>query len=59
MGAKVSGRSGLWDSHPDADVGRVLQPDLEGQRDVQTLVDSNLFGLRERDDERLSPQPAA
>ena len=54
--AMVSGRSGLWDSHPDADVGRVLQPDLKGRKYVHTSVDSNQFGLRERNYE--IPKPA-
>ncbi len=41
-----------WDSHPDADVVRVLQPRLSGSH----AAHSNRFGLSERDFE--TPKPA-
>jgi hypothetical protein len=41
-----------WDSHPDADIGRVLQPKLEGAEGPR----SNRFGLSEAEFE--IPKPA-
>jgi hypothetical protein len=40
--------AGIWDSHNDPDVGRVLLPRLAGHvTEGQITVDSNLFGMRE------------
>jgi lysophospholipase L1-like esterase len=41
--------SGLWDSHPDPDVARVLQPRLDGRELLGVPVSSNRFGMRERE----------
>jgi len=46
---------GLWDSHNDPDVGRVLQPRLSSRESFDTVVSSNRFGLRER--EYALPKP--
>ncbi len=51
----VSRGSGVWDSHVDPDVGRVLQPDLDGRDLLGEPVSSNRFGMRERD---FGPKPA-
>jgi hypothetical protein len=51
----VAAGSGLWDSHPDADVARVLQPGLRDRDDLGTAVSSNAFGMRER--EYALPRP--
>lgn len=47
---------GLWDSHNDPDVGRVLQPRLRERESFGSRVSSNRLGLRERDFEL--PKPA-
>ncbi len=39
---------GIWDSHPDADVARVLQRGLDERRSGHHHVTSNGLGLRER-----------
>ncbi len=47
----TKGSSGVWDSHPDADVARVLMPSLVDARQLgyrETPIDSNRFGMRER-----------
>jgi hypothetical protein len=49
IGARVAGTAGAYDSHPDADVARLLLPNLRGRDDAGTSVDSNAFGMRERD----------
>ncbi|HVQ24721.1 MAG TPA: hypothetical protein VMV01_06080 [Planctomycetota bacterium] len=49
VGARVAGTPGAYDSHPDADVARLLLPNLRGREDTGTLIDSNAFGMRERD----------
>jgi hypothetical protein len=46
----------LFDSHVDADVGRVGLPYLEGREDRGGLVSTNRFGMREREYEL--PKPA-
>lgn len=43
----VDTSAGVWDSHPDPDVGRVLQPNLRGRAAHGSRVDSNAFGWRE------------
>jgi hypothetical protein len=45
----VAATSGVHDSHPDADVSKILLPSLQGALDGKTPVDSNRFGLREAD----------
>lgn len=40
---------GVWDSFPDPDVGRLLQPRLKHGKTRKGPVSSNRFGLRERD----------
>jgi lysophospholipase L1-like esterase len=52
----VSANGGLYDSHPDADVSRVLLPGLVDRPYGSDLVSSNAFGLREHDFEL--PKPA-
>jgi hypothetical protein len=52
----VSASSGVWDSHPDADVSRVLQPNLEERSYQRSVFSSNRFGMNERDYEL--PKPA-
>ncbi len=46
---------GIWDSHVDADVGRVLQAGLEGREFRNKPLSSNRFGLREK--EYQTPKP--
>ncbi|MFT7462719.1 MAG: hypothetical protein ACI9EF_001061 [Pseudohongiellaceae bacterium] len=41
--------TGVWDSHPDADVSRVLQPGIAERIYQKTSVTSNRFGLREKE----------
>lgn len=48
----VRAEQGGWDSHPDPDVARVLQPNLDGALGVK----SNRFGLREREFELPKPE---
>lgn len=48
----VRAEQGGWDSHPDPDVARVLQPGLDGALGVK----SNRFGLREREFELPKPE---
>ena len=55
IAARVAGSAGVWDSHPDADVARVLQPGLQGREDNGTPVESNAVGMRERDWVRPKP----
>jgi len=52
----VSASTGIWDSHPDADVGRVLQPSLEARIYQNAAVSSNRFGMREFDYEMPKPE---
>ena len=40
---------GIFDSHPDADVGRVFQTNIRRQSPQMGLVETNRWGLRERD----------
>lgn len=40
---------GLYDSHPDGDVGRILLPSLSERPAFQMTVSTNRLGLRERD----------
>src|SRR5262245_18578736 len=47
---------GVWDSHNDPEVGRVLQPNLKSAMASGVLTQTNAFGLRERDFEL--PKPA-
>jgi hypothetical protein len=44
----VSLSEGIWDTFPDPDVGRVLQPDLHEREAFGSPVSSNPFGWRER-----------
>jgi len=49
---------GLWDSHPDADVARVLLPGLVGREQLAypgIPIDSNRYGQRERPYELPKP----
>ncbi len=46
---------GIWDSHNDPDVGRVLQPMLDRQDGRVGRIASNRFGMRER--EYAVPKP--
>ncbi len=55
LAALVEAGPGVWDSHADPDVGRILQPGLIGRRDRDTPIDSNAFGLREREFEWARP----
>ncbi len=48
----VRAEQGGWDSHPDPEVARVLQPNLDGALGVK----SNRFGLREREFEIPKPE---
>jgi len=52
----VAAGNGLWDSSPDADVARVLQPGLVNRDDNGIRVSSNAYGMRERD--YALPKPA-
>ena len=45
----VAEHQGLFDSHPDADVGRVHQPDLRDYESRGVMVSTNRYGMRERD----------
>ncbi len=45
----VAQSTGIFDSHPDPDVGRVLIPGLSGTPSAGALVHSNAWGMRERD----------
>ena len=40
---------GTYDSHNDPDVGRVLQKNLVGREHGSVTIDTNRFGLRERE----------
>ncbi len=46
----------VWDSHNDADVGRLLQPGLRDRRALGSTVSSNEWGLRE--EPFVLPKPA-
>jgi len=48
VGILVERGSGIWDSFPDADVARVLQPNLDEREATGGRVSSNKYGLRER-----------
>jgi len=50
----VVGGRGLWDSFPDPDVGRILQPRREGEFSGVDVV-SNAFGMREEPYEDVKP----
>lgn len=52
----VSGGGGVYDSHPDAAIGHLLQPGLVDRQDYGQRVDSNSRGMRER--EWADPKPA-
>jgi hypothetical protein len=45
----VAAGGGLWDSHPDPLVARVLQPNLSGREDQGHAVLGNTAGMRERE----------
>ncbi|GEM_PF-1757130 len=45
----------LWDNHPDADVGRVMQPRIDDMVVAGRVIHSNLQGMRER--EVVMPKP--
>jgi hypothetical protein len=47
---------GVWDSHNDPEVGRILQPNLQAAVASDVLTQTNALGLRERDFEL--PKPA-
>ncbi len=51
----VNDSSGIYDSHPDADVGRVLLPGLRDREDRGIPISTNRFGMRER--EYAMPKP--
>jgi hypothetical protein len=44
----VARGQGVWDSHPDATVARLLQPNLKDRALEAIRIDSNEWGLRER-----------
>ena len=46
---------GFYDSHPDADVGHLHLPGLQGREFVRQPVHTNALGLRER--EIATPKP--
>ncbi len=47
--ARLAGQnSDIYDSHTDAEVGRILLPGLDHKRSRDILVSTNGFGLRER-----------
>jgi len=48
--------AGIWDTSPDPDVGRLLQPGLVERSYAGTTVNSNALGMREREVEL--PKPA-
>lgn len=52
----VAQGQGIWDGHPDPQVGRVLQPELVERAMGNILVSTNSIGLRER--EFSVPKPA-
>ena len=52
----VAMAGGVWDSFPDPDVGRVLQPNLTGEGDGRHAVATNRYGVREK--EYALPKPA-
>jgi len=45
----VAENAGIYDSHVDADVGRILQPNLPGRPAGDVPISTNRFGIRERD----------
>lgn len=45
----VQGGAGIYDSFLDADVGRILQPDLDGREFQGVPIHSNSYGMRERE----------
>ncbi|HZL98757.1 MAG TPA: hypothetical protein VFD43_00765, partial [Planctomycetota bacterium] len=55
IAARVAAVAGVWDSHPDADVARVLLPGVQERVDQGTTVSSNAFGMRES--EYALPKP--
>lgn len=52
----VAQSDGIFDSFPDPDVGRVLQPGLEKRPVRGGVLSSNRWGLRERDYELVKPE---
>jgi hypothetical protein len=52
----VARGEGAWDNVPDPDVGRLLQPNLRARKAGGIAIDSNRYGMRERDFE--VPKPA-
>jgi hypothetical protein len=54
--ALVAAGQGAWDSFPDPDVGRVLQPGLRARKAGGIEIDTNRYGQRER--EYAVPKPA-
>ncbi len=43
----TSTTTGIWDTHNDPEVGRVIQPNLQGRVAHGKPIDTNAFGLRE------------
>lgn len=54
--ALLAEATGAWDAFPDADVGRVLQPDLSERAAGRLSIRSNSFGMRDRP--FVVPKPA-
>ncbi len=47
IASMVADATGVWDSHVDPDVGRVLQPQLAGREYRGVTIHSNGYGMRE------------
>ena len=56
IGELTRNSPGVWDSHNDPEVGRVLQPNLKDTIATGVLTQTNALGLRERNFEL--PKPA-
>lgn len=52
----VAESAGIWDTHPDPDVGRVLQPGLVERSAGHIRVSSNAQGWREREIDTPKPE---
>lgn len=52
----ISQRLDVWDSHSDAEVGRVMLPNLVDVMSTGVPVSTNAFGLRERPFEMPKPE---
>lgn len=55
IAALVEGAEGVWDAHPDAQVARIMQPDVAAREFRGVPVSSNAFGLREAAFEARKP----